>query len=143
MNTTVTTPTNCTDRAWGAAVWHRAKRQHCELTSYGFGTPPGRADAWHEGLDPADLEQIATCGLFLAGLQQIKPGQRAPGSYYLKHRIERWAGRYVREGALIAAAVALGVPLKRHSHDHHGARLGLAVAALDARLQVPLSTTTR
>lgn len=140
--TTITTPTTCTDRAWGAAAWHRAKRQHCELTSYGFGTPPGRADAWREGLEPEDLEMIASCGLFLAGLQQIKPGQRAPGSYYLKHRIERWAGRYIREGALIAAAVALQVPLKRHGRDHHGVALGLAAAPLAARLACPMSTIT-
>jgi hypothetical protein len=135
-------PTSTTDRPWGAAAWHRAKRQHPMLTSYGFGVPPGLADAWREGLDPEDLQQIATCGLFLAGLQQIEPGRRCPGSYALKHRIERWAGMYIREGALIAAAVALGVPLKRHGREHHGVQLGLAAASLAARLERPLSTLT-
>lgn len=128
-------PKTSTDRTWGAAAWHRAKRQHPELTSYGFGVPAGCADAWRDGLDPADLEQIATCGMFLSGLETVEPGRRSPGSYALKHRIERWAGRYVREGALIAAAVALQVPVRRHSRDHHGARLGLAAAALAVRLE--------
>ena len=44
---------------------------------------------------------------------------------------------YIREGALIAAAVALEVPLKRHGRDHHGVRLGLAAAALAQRLEAP------
>ena len=127
---------------WGAAAWHRAKRLHPELTSYGFGTPPGLADAWREGLDLEALEQIAACGVFIAGLEQITPGRRCPGSYYLKHRVERWAGRYIREGALIAAAVALEVPIKRHGREHHGVQLGLAAAPLAARLERPLLTIT-
>lgn len=130
-------PKTTTDRTWGAAAWHRAKRQHPELSCYGFGVPASCADAWRDGLDPADLEQIATCGVFLAGLATVEPGRRSAGSYALKHRVEGWAGRYIREGALIAAAVALGVPLKRHGIDHHGARLGLAAAALADRLERP------
>lgn len=135
-------PTSSTDRNWGAAAWHRAKRQHPELTSYGFGTPPGLADAWREGLDLEALEQIATCGLFISGLEQITPGRRSPGSYGLKHKVERWAGRYIREGALIAAAVAMEVPIRRHGREHHGVVLGLAAAPLAARLACPLSTLT-
>lgn len=130
-------PTSTTDRPWGAAAWHRAKRQHPELTSYGFGTPAGLADAWRDGMDPEDLQMIASCGLFLAGLETTTPGPRSPSSYGLKHKVERWAGRYVREGALIAAALALGVPLKRHGRDHHGAQLGVARASLAARLEAP------
>lgn len=128
-------PTSTTDRPWGAAAWHRAKCLHPELTSYGFGTPAGIADAWRDGMDPEDLEMIATCGVFLTGLATVAPGPRSPGSYSLKHKVERWGGHYVREGALIAAAVVLAIPLKRHGRDHHGVRLGLAAAALAQRLE--------
>jgi hypothetical protein len=133
-------PAHTTDRLWAAGALHRARRQHPEITSYGFGVPPGMADAWCGGLDPDDLEQIAACGMFLAGLPQVTPGRRCPGSYALKHRIERWAGRYIREGALIAAAVALGVPLRRHGLHHHGVVLGLAAAPTADRLASRLHT---
>lgn len=130
-------PTSTTDRPWGAAAWHRAKRQHPQLTSYGFGVPAGCADAWRDGMEPDDLEMIAACGLFLTELATVEPGPRSPGSYKLKHQVERWAGFYIREGALIAAAIALGVPLKRHGREHHGVRLGLSAAALAAQLEHP------
>ncbi len=135
-------PTSTTDRAWGAAAWHRAKRQHPELTSYGFGVPAGLADAWRDGLQPDDLEMIAACGMFLGPVPTVAtPYRRSSGSYALKHQIERWAGFYIREGALIAAAVALAVPIKRHGQAHHGVRLGLAATGLEQRLQTGANTT--
>jgi hypothetical protein len=45
-------------------------------------------------------------------------------SYYLKHAAERWAGAYVSNGALIAAAVHLGFPIER-SPSHINANIGV------------------
>jgi hypothetical protein len=33
-------------------------------------------------------------------------------SYFLKHAVERWCGKYISNGALIAAAFFLGYPIK-------------------------------
>jgi hypothetical protein len=46
---------------------------------------------------------------------QLVPKVQEPrrSSYYLKHAAQRWAGDYVSNGALTAAAVHLGFPIKR------------------------------
>jgi len=53
----------------------------------------------------------------LAYLRAGAPLDRAPSigmySYGLKHRIEEWAGRYISNGAAIAAALMLGWKMKR------------------------------
>ena len=68
--------------------------------------------------DPVDLrsrtDQIDAA---LAYLKAGAPLDRAPStgmySYGLKHRAEEWAGRYIANGAMIAAALMLGWKVKR------------------------------
>jgi hypothetical protein len=39
-----------------------------------------------------------------------------PGSYHLKHLVERWAGTYVSNGSFIAAVIYLGIPYKFYEY---------------------------
>jgi hypothetical protein len=75
-----------------------------------------------EGRSPpasiTDLEvrkQIPGAGLFLRQhYQQTKTMRRTVGtSYGLKHEAERWLGRYISNGALIAAAYLEGCLIER------------------------------
>lgn len=53
-----------------------------------------------------------------------------PGSYRLKHIAEEWAKSYIYEGALLLAAVELGVPLKRYGSDMWGAFVGVSARGI-------------
>jgi hypothetical protein len=57
----------------------------------------------------------------LAYLKAGAPLNSAPSagmySYSLKHRAEKWAGRYISNGAMIAAALMLGWKVKRAWND--------------------------
>ncbi|MGC2836156.1 MAG: hypothetical protein WA238_18915 [Methylocella sp.] len=68
--------------------------------------------------DPVDLRSRADqIDAALAYLRAGAPLDRAPSagmySYGLKHRAEEWAGRYISNGAMIAAAIMLGWKVKR------------------------------
>lgn len=79
-----------------------------------------------------DVAQLATAGAFLRLLRPTATAtDGSPGSYGLKHDAERW-GRahgmapYVSNGALIAAAVALGLPMRRHPGDSPNVGVGVS-----------------
>lgn len=129
----MTPPESPTDRAWAAAAWQQARSLRPELTSYGLGTPRGCSDTWADGIPDNQLDEIAAAALFLADLPTVKPGPNSPGSYSLKHHAERWARRYIREGALVTAALALGIPLRPRSNSH-SVTVGLALRPLRAKL---------
>jgi hypothetical protein len=65
--------------------------------------------------DPEVREQIPSARLFLRhNYQQTKTVRRGIGtSYGLKHEAERWAGTYICNGALIAAACLEGCLIER------------------------------
>lgn len=58
---------------------------------------------------PIDPNQVCHAKTFLSKLEKtISVNRRCRGSYGLKHDAERYAGTYISNGALIAAAVELG-----------------------------------
>jgi hypothetical protein len=68
-----------------------------------------------EMLDEDVLTQFDLCKRWLANVARIKSFNSKHTSYGYKHMVERWANRYVCNGAFIAAAIALKIPIQR---DH-------------------------
>jgi hypothetical protein len=66
-----------------------------------------------EMLDEDVLAQFETCKRWLNNVSRIKTFNSKHTSYGYKHMVERWANRYVSNGAFIAAAIALGIPIRR------------------------------
>ncbi len=126
-------PVNTTDIKWAANAWDRAKGLEPSLTSYGFGTCGQYEDQFKGGPNHRQLLMIAACGFFLYDLPKVKAHRKSFGSYALKHGVEKWCGFYIMEGALIAAAVTLGVSLKRYT-GKHGAFVGIALRPTIQRL---------
>jgi hypothetical protein len=62
------------------------------------------------------LTQFDLCKRWLALVTLIKSFNSRHTSYGYKHMVERWAGRYVCNGAFIAAAIAFKIPIRR-SHQ--------------------------
>lgn len=56
---------------------------------------------------PPDPREVEICRTFLARCERVAHPQR--GSYGFKHVIQSWAGEYVSNGALIRAALDLGI----------------------------------
>ena len=64
---------------------------------------------------------------FLSGCLLRKTVNRKAGrSYGLKHKAEEWAGEYISNGALIAAAIHLGI---RYERDKDSPNVVLAVSS--------------
>ncbi len=121
---------------WARDAYAKAKQQHPGLTSYGFDLPRGTdyLDDWAEGISTKHALEIHRAACWLDGMETVKHPDRF-GSCGLKHSAERWAGAYVREGALIVAALALGVPIKPYGRQGHGAHIGVSAAAVVRRRQ--------
>jgi hypothetical protein len=47
------------------------------------------------------------------------------GSYGLKHWVETWAGEYIANGAVIVAALQMGLPVEACGGDNPNCRIGL------------------
>jgi len=91
-------------------------------------------------------DELATAAAFLRLLTPTATASyKSPGSYGLKHDAERW-GRshgmapYVSNGALIAAAVALGLPIRRSRRDSPNVGVGVRLADL-SRLRAAADLT--
>lgn len=112
-------------------IWARnARAAHPEMTPYGF--TKGSDDQWGEDLSIEHLAEIAICRRWLeARVWRRTADKSCITSYAAKHVVENWASlqlfsrSYVREGALLLAAVQLKLPLLRKSH-HWGAYLGIS-----------------
>jgi hypothetical protein len=120
------------DTAWARGAFARVKAAHPTLTSYGFGLPPGCDDHWLEGLSDEHLKEIVRAARWLDGMDTVKRADRFR-SYAMKHTAERWAGGYIREGSLIVAALALGVPVRPYGDGRHGVYLGLSARSVRGR----------
>lgn len=121
--------------------WARAARAaYPEMTSYGFLPSSLYGDSWEAELSLADLQQVAVSRRWLeACIPWLKRATKdCIGSYGAKHCAENWSRAqgigvtYVKEGALLLAAVALGVPLLRYRAPSWGAYLGLSKRAVRA-----------
>jgi hypothetical protein len=107
---------------------------HPTLTVFGF-RPRGCETL---AAERAEMLTTEAAGQFLAASDFIRAAGttktwRASGfmsSYALKHRAERWAGRYIANGMLLAAALHLGVPWQRCPNGSPNAYLGLRRRAL-------------
>jgi hypothetical protein len=58
------------------------------------------------------LKQFLICQDWLKQCKVIKTIDKRHTSYGHKHRVENWAGRYICNGAFIAAVIALGIPMQ-------------------------------
>ena len=95
---------------------------HPHLTAYGFGTFEREHSPDYERRlreDREDMLTDAACAQFIPAWDWLSRQNRARhlnrrlDSYDLKHKVERWAGRSVDNGVLIAAAVSLGFQVGR------------------------------
>lgn len=68
-------------------------------------------------LSDRGLQEVAICASWLELQQPIKTIVRDRTSYGYKHDVEKWSGEYVSNGALIAAALGMGLDFKQ---DHPG-----------------------
>ena len=58
----------------------------------------------------SNFKGFEICCNWLSNFKRVKTPQLS--SYYLKHVVERLAGEYISNGALIAAAIHLKIPMK-------------------------------
>jgi hypothetical protein len=94
----------------------RAREQFSELSGDGIRVYPGTAP------QPIHADQVETAMAFLKLLQPIK--QPAIDSGTLKHDCENWGSvnglcAYVSRGALTAAAIGLGYPVRAYRYGPH------------------------
>lgn len=128
--------------------WARAARvAHPEMTSYGFLPSSLYGHSWETELSLVDLQQVAVSRRWLeACTPWLKRATKdCIGSYGAKHCVENWSRAqgtgvtYVKEGALLLAAVTLDVPLLRYRAPSWGAYLGLSKRALAAIAPAPVN----
>ncbi|MCO5109053.1 MAG: hypothetical protein M9907_18510 [Burkholderiaceae bacterium] len=70
------------------------------------------------------LRVLARCA---GPLPRRGPDRRGVNSYRLKHDVERRAGRYVANGAAIAACLLLGIDVQREAADGPNALCAVAL----------------
>ena len=79
-------------------------------------------------------EQFYTAREFLDGIDQTQKCNPRFSSYGLKHKCERWSGKYVTNGMFIAAAVSLGIKIKRDGTSPN-AQFALSTRSIDQRMK--------
>lgn len=118
-----------------------AHKNYPKMTSYGFPCAqvvhhfkpnekpvyPKLFNNWANDFTERDAWMVGISKLFLQTVEwNYTVSRKNPGSYGLKHTVERWAGSYIYEGALLLAAVQIEVPLKRYGPDLWGAFVGVS-----------------
>ena len=93
-------------------------KKHPALNEFGYNFPSKSGESVaerkrrlkkHRSNLMESVNQCSLCEEWLSGLNRRKTvNDRAPSSYGLKHKVESWAGLYVTNGSLIAAAIHLG-----------------------------------
>ena len=83
------------------------QREYPDLTRGGLNNPPS------EGSFADAEEEIVAAVKYMALCQESKNGEAY--SYGMKHRAENWAGRYIANGSMIAAALMVGANIRRES----------------------------
>ena len=82
--------------------------EYPDLTRGGLNEAPGR-----ETLTEA-VDEIKAAIRYMDMCRESKG--REANSYGMKHRAERWAGRYIANGSMIAAALVMGAEIRRLPH---------------------------
>jgi hypothetical protein len=100
-----TEPTLC-----GCGLASQFVRRHRTRHLRGSDFDSSRAEFLRTGFDEffRAVDFLARCQL-----RRTPNHTRCGFSYHLKHVAERWAGAYISNGALIAAAIHLGIPFDR------------------------------
>ncbi|MEN8258831.1 MAG: hypothetical protein ABFS09_13300, partial [Thermodesulfobacteriota bacterium] len=117
-------------RAHGYSSWQEMKKQstpedalnevmaaHPELLVWGLATfrdKKNYAESGHDRLRLSVDEFRASCEWLLLCKTIKTPNDRIGSSYGLKHRVEKWVGEYISNGAFIAAVFFLGIPYKEY-----------------------------
>lgn len=116
------------DKAWAES----ALAQFPNITSYGYGLPDGCTDNWSGELSEEDIGQIISARDFLSGfkpVEKVSYGSRtsyaSPTAHELKSLLQGYNGTCVYEGAIVLAASALGLPVRRYYSTHH-AQIGVS-----------------
>lgn len=86
------------------------------LSANGFETKK-RENSSTDLLNPYFLDQFVESYLWLAALSWRTTFNTAHTSYGYKHILENLIGKYISNGALIAGAVALGMPYQKINHS--------------------------
>ncbi|KJC44812.1 hypothetical protein UP09_14265 [Bradyrhizobium sp. LTSP885] len=87
-----------------------ARRRFCRISADGI-LLARRGAPYQEII----VEQVNRAMEFLATLTPTKSARAC--SYQLKHAAESWAGAYISNGALIVAAIALGLKVRSAGRD--------------------------
>ena len=110
---------------------------HPTLTVDGYDDPARPGFAADRARLAAATDQIDRAAAWLRLLPRVKAPNLS--SYWMKHVAEDWAGNYVSNGALIAAALMLGIVVVRV--DRHVSRLAVAAPARWPEGAVPKDST--
>jgi len=109
----------------------RVMDDHPRLTTFGF-HPRGhpRLKDRSDMLSSKRVEEYRAARAFIEAMGTTKTvTTTSPSSYETKHVAERWAGRYISNGMLLVAAVAMGLPILT-SNGSPNAHIGLSRRAL-------------
>ena len=94
------------DIEWAKNSVERAKLLFPRFCSHGTNTYLGEGEPKFED---RYLDGVVISREWLKHFERTKGLTKTHGSYGCKHFAEKWAGQYVCNGALIAAAVGLGI----------------------------------
>lgn len=130
-------PHGCLTRALAKAGIRRAMDMEPTLTHFGLGVFRDRKQTREEReaefaenraalLDDRVAEEFVRAAEFLSRFGRRKTINTKRGSYGLKHDAERYAGDYVANGTLIAAALALGFAAKPTHWDSPNAYFNIS-----------------
>jgi len=110
---------------------HDALDKEPTLCEYGFSSPPRGDD--EIALVKSDSFYIRFClsYVWLAHCDPTKTTFVRTGSYGLKHSVEEYFDHYIPNGAVIAAAIALGLRYKRGYPGSPNAVIGISKNSYD------------
>lgn len=103
-----------TSFADGVVCISKALKACPSLGVYGIGNPPGGMTADESIMERAEfVVQVVFCMEWITAQKLNANLNTSTGSYAYKHCVERWCGEYIPNGALIAAAIGMGLKWRR------------------------------
>ena len=115
----------------------RVLREFPYLTCNGFSRPKDPLEMFSDGT----LNQFEIAKAWLSMCDRRKTVNRNNSSYGYKHMVEDWAGTYISNGAMIAAAIAMDIKVE----PCHYASLNayFAISSLSVRYLAKLAEERR